>query len=81
MIPRSLVGSAGHFWNPEEFENLENLDFEDLKHLQNLGHFLMTAGCSYKITFNISFFNSYNKKLLCNFAEINLAFFLINPLL
>ena len=44
MICRLLVESAGHFWQPAEFENVSNPDFENLKHLQNLGHFLMAAG-------------------------------------
>ena len=35
--------STGHFWNPEEFENIANPDFENIKQLQNLGHFLLAA--------------------------------------
>ena len=43
MIRRSLSESAGQFWKPAEFENVENPDFNNLKHLQNPGHLLMTA--------------------------------------
>ena len=38
MICCSLAESAGQFWQPSEFENVENPDFENLKHLQNPGH-------------------------------------------
>ena len=34
-----LAEIAVHFLQPEEFENVANPDFENLKHLQNLGHF------------------------------------------
>ena len=44
MLRRSLAVSAVYFWRPEKFENMANLDFENLKHLQNLGHFSLTAG-------------------------------------
>ena len=40
MIRRSISGSVGHLWQPAEFENVANIDTENLKHLQNLGHFL-----------------------------------------
>ena len=33
--------SAGHFCYPEELENVSNPDFENLKHLQNPGHFFL----------------------------------------
>ena len=43
-MPRRLISvSAVHFWWPEKFGKMENPDFENLKHLQNLGHFLLTA--------------------------------------
>ena len=42
MLRWSLAESAGHFWCPEEFENVENPDFENLKHLQNPGYLLLT---------------------------------------
>ena len=38
MLRRLLADSAGNFWRPEEFENVENLDFDNLKHLQNPGY-------------------------------------------
>ena len=38
MIRRSLAESAGHFWQPAEFENVANPDFENIKHLQNPVH-------------------------------------------
>ena len=40
----SLAAGAGHFWRPEKPKNLENPDFENIKHLQNLGYFLINAG-------------------------------------
>ena len=42
MFCRSLAESAGHFWQPTDFENLANPDFENLKHLQNPGHLTLT---------------------------------------
>ena len=42
MIRRSLADSAGQFWWPEEFENVANPYFKNLKHLQNPGHLLLT---------------------------------------
>ena len=42
MLRRSLDESAGHFWQPEKFENVANPDFENLKHLQNPAYLLMT---------------------------------------
>ena len=44
MILWSLAESSGPFWQLAEFENLENPDFENLKHLQNLGYFSLTKG-------------------------------------
>ena len=43
MLRRSLAESAGHFWWPEKLENVANLDFGNLKYLQNPGHLLLTA--------------------------------------
>ena len=43
MLHRSHDESAGHFWHPEEFENVVNPDFENLKHLQNPGYLSLTA--------------------------------------
>ena len=37
-----LSDSAGHFWWTLEFENVANPDFENIKHLQNPGHLLLT---------------------------------------
>ena len=45
MICRSLAESDGLFWQPAEFENVANPDFEIFKPLQNLRHFF--ADCSY----------------------------------
>ena len=38
MLRRSLDESASHFWQPEEFENVEKPYFENINHLQNPGH-------------------------------------------
>ena len=54
MLRRSLADSAGHFWHPEEFKNMANPDFENIEHLQNLGHFLLTAGSNTRIRLNHS---------------------------
>ena len=43
MLHWSLSGSDGHFWWTAEFENVANPYFQNLKHLQNLGHKLLTA--------------------------------------
>ena len=42
MLCRSLGESDGLFWQPAEFENVANPDFENLKHLQNPGHLPLT---------------------------------------
>ena len=42
MIHQLLAESTGHFWQPEEFKNVENPYFENLKHLQNPGHLCLT---------------------------------------
>ena len=42
MLLRSLADSDGLFWWPAEFENVENPDFENIKHLQNPGHLSLT---------------------------------------
>ena len=39
MLFQSLPESVGHFWQPSELKNLENPNLEQLKHLQNLGHY------------------------------------------
>ena len=49
MIRQLLADSAGHFWQPAEFENVANPYIENLKHLQNLGHLLLTAPITYRI--------------------------------
>ena len=46
MLRRSHSESAGHFWQPAEFENVANPDFENFKHLQNPGYLLLTAPSS-----------------------------------
>ena len=43
MIRPLLADSANNFCWPEEFENLANPDFKNLKHLQNSGHLSLTA--------------------------------------
>ena len=43
MLRWSRADSTGHFWQPAEFKNVENPDFENLKHLQNPGHLSLTA--------------------------------------
>ena len=43
ILRRLLVESAGQFWWPAEFGNVENPDFENLKHLQNPGNLSPTA--------------------------------------
>ena len=43
MLCSLIAESAGHCWQTPEFENMANPDFENLKHLQNLGHFFLTA--------------------------------------
>ena len=43
MLRWLLAESAGHFWQPAEFENMANPDFENLKHLQNCGNLPLTA--------------------------------------
>ena len=48
MLYRSLGESACHFWHPEEFENVSNPDFENLKHLQNPGYLPLTAANAYQ---------------------------------
>ena len=47
MIRQSLAASASPFRRPEKFEIWENLDFKNIKQLQNLGHFSLTASCRY----------------------------------
>ena len=49
MICRSLGESAGHFWQPEEFENMANLDFENLMHLQNPVHLPLTEASMLRV--------------------------------
>ena len=43
MLHWMLAESTGHFWHPAEFENVANEYFENLKHLQNPRHLLLTA--------------------------------------
>ena len=42
MLRCLLAESDGHFWWPEEFENVANPYFDNLKHLQNPGHLSLT---------------------------------------
>ena len=43
MIRRLHDDSAGQFWWPKKCEYLEDIDIENLKHLQNLVHDFLTA--------------------------------------
>ena len=43
MLSWSLAESDCQFWQPAEFENMANPDFENLKHLQNPGHLMLTV--------------------------------------
>ena len=43
MLHQSFADSAGNFWWPEEFEKVANPYFNNLKHLQNPGHLLLTT--------------------------------------
>ena len=42
-----LAEIDGNPWQPSEFKNVANPDFEHLKHLQNPGHFSLTEGFIY----------------------------------
>ena len=42
ILRRFLAESADHFWQPAEFENVTNSYLENLTHLQNPGHLLLT---------------------------------------
>ena len=43
MIHWSLSESDGHYWQPAQFENVENPYFDNLKHLENPGHSFLTT--------------------------------------
>ena len=43
MLRWWLAERAGNFWWLSEFENVANLDFGNLKHLQNPEHLLLIA--------------------------------------
>ena len=49
MLRWLLAESAGHFWQPVEFENLSNPDFKNLKHLQNPGYLSLTEAGIYSV--------------------------------
>ena len=53
MLRRLLDESAGHFWWPEEFENVANPYFDNLKHFQNPGHLLLTKSSKLSYCDNI----------------------------
>ena len=42
MLHFLLAESAGHFWQPAEIENVANQYFENIKHLKNPRHLLLT---------------------------------------
>ena len=78
MVRRSLAESAGHFWQPAEFENVANPDFEHTKHLQNPGHLSLTTpsmyqgvtrGCQTIGNFQLSFCYNHVKFLSDIFQE------------
>ena len=50
MLCQLLAESAGHFWQPAEFENVANPYFENLKHLQNPEHLPLTKDSKRKRT-------------------------------
>ena len=54
MLRRSLADGAGHFWQPAEFKNVANPDFENLKHFQNPGHLLLTKPSTLCYIFKIT---------------------------
>ena len=43
MLHQLLLESGGHFWQSEEFENVANQDFGNLKRLQNPRYLFLTA--------------------------------------
>ena len=45
MLCWLLYASARHFWQPPKFENIENPDIKNIKHLQNLEHLFPTTPC------------------------------------
>ena len=47
MLRWSLSASDGYFGQPEKFKNMVNTDFENINHLQNLGHLLLTVPSMY----------------------------------
>ena len=51
ILRQLLAYNCGRFWQPAEFENVANRDFENLKHLQNPGHLSMTAPSIYSCLF------------------------------
>ena len=53
MIRRYLADSAGQFWWPEEFEDVTNPYFDNLKHLLNPGHLLLTKSSMFSSCDNI----------------------------
>ena len=44
--------NAGHFWRPENFENMAYPYFKNLNRLQNLVHFLLTEYSIYAVLFD-----------------------------
>ena len=44
-----LAANTDNFWVSRKSKNLANSHFGNLKHLQNLGHFSLTAPCMYSI--------------------------------
>ena len=53
MLQWSLAVSAVSFWQPENFENLENPDSENLNYLQNLGHFFLAEPGTSRAVYNL----------------------------
>ena len=53
MLRQSIAVSTINFWRPAKFENVEYPDFGNIKHLQNLGHFLLNAPDIYQTTYGM----------------------------
>ena len=81
MLHRLLANRAGHFWWPEEFENMENPYFNNLKQLKNPGHLLLTKSsilyscddigtASSNTTITETYSDNYQQSMDVVFAEV-----------
>ena len=75
MLCRSHAESNGHFWWPEEFKNMANLNFENLKHLQKPVHLSLTEHSMYR-TISIYLFVSYlsGMKMITSLCQMFILF-------